>query len=137
MWFARGLQSAVFYYVTLSPCMEAKRKRKRRKEARDAAKERAELEMSQPEVIQQPMQFQTNKYWSEEIAAGPGPPKGWKKHTFEEDSFERHEGKKKRGSPADNISPPRIAHVRDQTAVRFSSGVAHERSIIADEPSPS
>ena len=79
MWFWRGTQSAIFYYVTLSPCMEAKHKRKRRKQARA---ERAELEMRQPEMAHQPMAFTTNRYWEEEITVGPGPPKGWKRDSM-------------------------------------------------------
>jgi hypothetical protein len=76
MWFWRGTQSAIFYYATLSPCMEYNHKRKRRKEAKAAGKERAALELSQPDMILQPMAFTTNRYWAEEIEAGPGPPKG-------------------------------------------------------------
>jgi hypothetical protein len=76
MWFWRGTQSAIFYYATLSPCMEYNHKRKRRKEAKAAGKERAALELSQPDMIRQPMAFTTNRYWAEEIEAGPGPPKG-------------------------------------------------------------
>lgn len=79
MWFCRGVQSAVFYYVTLSPCMEARYKRKRRKQARE---ERAELEERQPEMAHQPMAFTTNRFWEEEIKAGPGPPKGWKRDSI-------------------------------------------------------
>src|SRR2546421_5328777 len=76
MWFWRGTQSAIFYYATLSPCMEYNHKRKRRKEAKAAGRERAALELSQPDMIRQPMAFTTNRYWAEEIEAGPGPPKG-------------------------------------------------------------
>jgi hypothetical protein len=56
--------------------MEYNHKRKRRKEARAAGKQRAALELSQPDLIRQPMAFTTNRYWAEEIEAGPGPPKG-------------------------------------------------------------
>jgi hypothetical protein len=76
MWFWRGTQSAIFYYATCSPCMEYNHKHKRRKEARAVAKERAALDLSQPDMIRQPMAFTTNRYWAEEIEAGPGPPKG-------------------------------------------------------------
>lgn len=63
--------------------MEAKHKRKRRKEARAVGKERAELEDRQPDMARQPMAFSTNKYWEEEIKAGPGPPKGWKRDSMD------------------------------------------------------
>ena len=83
MWFWRGTQSAIFYYATLSPCMEYNRKRKRRKEAKAAGKERAALELSQPDMIRQPMAFTTNRYWAEEIEAGPGPPKGRRRDSLD------------------------------------------------------
>src|SRR2546423_89875 len=83
MWFWRGTQSAIFYYATLSPCMEYNHKRKRRKEAKAAGKERAALELSQPNMIRQPMAFTTNRYWAEEIEAGPGPPKGRRRHSLD------------------------------------------------------
>jgi hypothetical protein len=83
MWFWRGTQSAIFYYATFSPCMEYDRKRKRRKEAKAAGKERAALELSQPDMIRQPMAFTTNRYWAEEIEAGPGPPKGRRRDSLD------------------------------------------------------
>ena len=83
MWFWRGTQSAIFYYATLSPCMEYNHKRKRRKEAKAAGKERAALELSQPNMIRQPMAFTTNRYWAEEIESGPGPPKGRRRDSLD------------------------------------------------------
>ena len=83
MWFWRGTQSAIFYYATLTPCMEYNRKRKRRKEAKAVGKERAALELSQPDMLRQPMAFTTNKYWAEEIEAGPGPPKGRRRDSLD------------------------------------------------------
>lgn len=80
MWFARGVQSAIFYYVACTPCVEADYKKKRRKEAGRIQKQREALELEQPGIIQQPVPFQTNKYWAEEITAGPGPPSGWTGH---------------------------------------------------------
>lgn len=78
-WFWRGTQSAIFYYVSLTPCLEYKHKQRRRKEATRAQKERQEIISTQPGIIRQPAPFQTNEDWAEEIIAGPGPPKGWKK----------------------------------------------------------
>lgn len=80
MWFWRGTQSAIFYYVACTPCAEWKYKRRRRREADRTKKERDALELEQPGIIQQPVPFQTNRYWAEEIMAGPGPPSGWTGH---------------------------------------------------------
>ena len=82
-WLWKATQSAIFYYVSLSPCYEHSYNRKRRKEAKNTGKQRAELELSQPDAIHQPVPFQTNRFWSEEIQAGPGPPRGRKKHCVE------------------------------------------------------
>jgi hypothetical protein len=95
MWFWRGTQSAIFYYVSLSPCLEYNHKRKRRKEANRSQKERAELQILQPGLIHQPVPFQTNQYWAEEIEAGPGPPRGWRKHSLEDNAKRVGSGKKK------------------------------------------
>lgn len=81
-WFLRGVQSALFYYVSCSPWLEHKHKRKRRKEAKQYAQERAEIITTQPGLISQPAPFQTNEAWTEEITLGPGPPKGWQKETL-------------------------------------------------------
>jgi len=81
-WFWRGTQSAVFYYLACSPCLDYNHKRKRRNEAIRVEKERAKVETTQPGIITQPLSFQTNKAWAEEIAAGPGPPKGWKRDSL-------------------------------------------------------
>ena len=108
MWFWRGTQSAIFYYVSLSPCLEYNHKRQRRKEANRSQKERAELELSQPGLIHQPVPFQTNQYWAEEIQAGPGPPRGWRKHSLD-DGAKRvggGRGKKKGKDPKRSVFAP-------------------------------
>ena len=63
--------------------MEYNRKRKRRKEAKAVGKERAALELSQPDMVRQPMAFTTNRFWAEEIEAGPGPPKGRRRDSLD------------------------------------------------------
>src|SRR5689334_14909180 len=73
-WFLRGVQSAIFYYVSFTPCLEYQHKRKRRKEAQA----QAEIITTQPGLVRQPGPFQTNETWAEELILGPGPPKGWK-----------------------------------------------------------
>jgi len=78
-WFLRGVQSAIFYYVSCTPLVEYKYKRKRRAEAARATKAaHDDVVNAQPGLIRQPTAFQTNEDWGEELLAGPGPPKGWK-----------------------------------------------------------
>ena len=74
-WFWRGVQSAIFYYVSCSPFLEYKYKKKRRKEAQTS---REEVITTQPGALRQPHAFQTNEQWAEELMLGPGPPKPWK-----------------------------------------------------------
>lgn len=73
-WFWRGVQSAIFYYVSCSPCIEYRHKQRRREEARAA---RAVV-TQQPGVVPRPVAFQTNEQWGEELLLGPGPPKPYK-----------------------------------------------------------
>ena len=96
MWFWRGTQSAIFYYVACTPCQERSYKKKRKRNADRVQKEREALELKQPGLIQQPLPFQTNKYWAEEISAGPGPPTGWAGH--EKPSATRTRSKKTNGT---------------------------------------
>ncbi|KAL8909235.1 MAG: hypothetical protein Q9171_005122 [Xanthocarpia ochracea] len=70
-WFWRGTQSAIFYYASCVPCHELAYRRRRRK---GAARSRAEKEMDQG-PYPHPSPFNTNVYWQEEIAMGPGPPR--------------------------------------------------------------
>lgn len=94
MWLYRGIQSAVFYYVTCTPCAEARDRNKRRKEAfaarRKKEKEARELVTEQP-VFHQPTPFSTNPYWNEEITVGPSGPK--RKKNFNKTHNSRFEGK--------------------------------------------
>jgi hypothetical protein len=79
MWLYRGAQSAVFYYATCTPCAENIDRRKRRKDAARAQREKEkerfeEIVTDQPRPFPQPTPFSTNVGWREEIALGPGPP---------------------------------------------------------------
>ena len=74
-WLLRGIQSAIFFYISCTPCTDAKYKRRRRREAKAAE---AEIVDTEPGIVRQPMAFQTNEQWTEEIILGPGPPKQWK-----------------------------------------------------------
>ncbi|OJJ49792.1 hypothetical protein ASPZODRAFT_149267 [Penicilliopsis zonata CBS 506.65] len=77
MWLYRGVQSAVFYYVTCTPCANTLDRRKRKKEAARAKRQQERLNAlvtDQPRPFAQPTPFSTNDGWREEIAIGPGPP---------------------------------------------------------------
>ncbi|RMZ78769.1 hypothetical protein DV738_g3659, partial [Chaetothyriales sp. CBS 135597] len=74
-WLLRGIQSAIFYYVSCTPCIEARHKRRRRREARA---DQSRIVSTEPGFVRQPMAFETNEQWTEEILLGPGPPEGWK-----------------------------------------------------------
>lgn len=68
----RGIQSALFYYLSCAPCTGYSNRKKRRKEAtRDRADKHA-LEMEQPGLYRHPSPFATNPHWQTEIEAGPG-----------------------------------------------------------------
>ncbi|KAL8948079.1 MAG: hypothetical protein Q9222_005697 [Ikaeria aurantiellina] len=69
-WFWRGFQSAVFYYLSCTPCNQLASRRRRRK---GAARSKAEKEMDQG-PYPHPSPFSTNMYWAEEMTLGPGPP---------------------------------------------------------------
>ncbi|KAL2847995.1 hypothetical protein BJX68DRAFT_107182 [Aspergillus pseudodeflectus] len=80
MWLYRGAQSAVFYYVTCTPCASSLDRRKRKKEAARSRSEREKYQSDaivtdQPQPFPQPTPFSTNQGWMEELALGPGPPK--------------------------------------------------------------
>ncbi len=121
MWFWRGTQSAIFYYVSLSPCLEYNHKRKRRKEANRSHKERAELELSEPGLIHQPVPFQTNQYWAEEIRAGPGPPRGWKKHSLDDRAKKGTSDKRKGKDRQRSVFAPTHTHQPDELSPSTSS----------------
>ncbi|KAL4944477.1 hypothetical protein BDV06DRAFT_87714 [Aspergillus oleicola] len=80
MWLFRGAQSAVFYYVTCTPCADHMGRQKRKREA-VRARSRREKQLSdaivtdQPRLFEQPTPFSTNAGWAEELSLGPGPPK--------------------------------------------------------------
>lgn len=77
-WFWRGAQSAFYYYASCTPCVDYKYREKRRREAAKAGERRAKIITTQPGIVHQPVAFETNEAWAEEILAGPGPPPGWK-----------------------------------------------------------
>ncbi|KAL9092332.1 MAG: hypothetical protein Q9165_004506 [Trypethelium subeluteriae] len=70
----KGIQSAIFYYLSCAPCTQFAHKKRRRKQAQLDRAEREMLEIEQPGLYRHPSPFATNPYWGEEIALGPGPP---------------------------------------------------------------
>ncbi|GLA66160.1 hypothetical protein AtubIFM54640_008364 [Aspergillus tubingensis] len=77
MWLYRGVQSAVFYYATCTPCANTLDRHKRKKEAVRSQREKDRIDATvtdQPRPLAQPTAFSTNPGWAEEIALGPGPP---------------------------------------------------------------
>ena len=78
MWFFRGAQSAVFYYLACTPCNKANYRQKRKNDAvrqrEKAARDReVGIVTDQPRPFPQPTPFTTNPSWAEDIALGPGP----------------------------------------------------------------
>ncbi|OKL60254.1 hypothetical protein UA08_04586 [Talaromyces atroroseus] len=103
MWLARGVQSAIFYYATCTPCAAAEDRRRRKKEAIRAQREQARsviIVTDQPQPFPQPTPFSTNAGWMEEIALGPGPP------------ARRHRTK---NGPSDGTALPRLSSTSSMT----------------------
>ncbi|EKG16723.1 hypothetical protein MPH_06064 [Macrophomina phaseolina MS6] len=76
---ARGIQSAIFFYLSCAPCVGYAHQRRRRKEARRDRIEKAAMELESPDAYRHPDPSSTNPHWNEEIALGPGPPPRGKK----------------------------------------------------------
>lgn len=70
-WLWRGFQSAVFFYVSCGPCFEKAGKRRNKKQTEAATRAR---DNDKPSIHAQPLAFETNPNWKEEMALGPGPP---------------------------------------------------------------
>ncbi|TKX19926.1 hypothetical protein C1H76_7810 [Elsinoe australis] len=71
----RGIQSALFYYLSCAPCTEARTRRKRRKEADLLRAEKDALAASSDaqglKQYEHPLPSTTNPAWDIEIAIGP------------------------------------------------------------------
>ncbi|KAI9874231.1 MAG: hypothetical protein M1830_010041, partial [Pleopsidium flavum] len=70
----KGIQSAVFYYVSCAPCTKLTYRRKRKAEATRARQDKVALQEEQLGLYPHPSPFSTNIYWHEEMVLGPGPP---------------------------------------------------------------
>ncbi|XHG06846.1 hypothetical protein AWENTII_010022 [Aspergillus wentii] len=93
MWLYRGVQSAVFYYATCTPCANSLDRRKRKKDAARSQREKEKTDAivsDQPRPFPQPTPFSTNQGWREEIALGPGPParRGGNRHNRRPESWD-------------------------------------------------
>lgn len=68
----RGIQSAIFYYLSCAPCADARYRRKRKQEAALSRAERLALEEEESNVYRHPGEpSSTNPHWQSEIALGP------------------------------------------------------------------
>jgi hypothetical protein len=107
--------------------MEYNRKRKRRREARAAGKQRAALELSQPDLIRQPMAFTTNRYWAEEIEAGPGPPKGRRRDSLAGD-LAQNNGKNTGAQKSNEKGKQKSVFAKNSNMVTFSEPLGESSS---------
>ncbi|KAF2275556.1 uncharacterized protein EI97DRAFT_64015 [Westerdykella ornata] len=90
-WFFRGVQSAIFHYLSCVPCGELARqhaRRNKRKRARKVYEEHSKV-TSAEQVYEHPPPTGINPYWAEEIALGPGPPPRRKKRSNTTNSSQR------------------------------------------------
>ncbi|KAK3067267.1 hypothetical protein LTR53_015966 [Teratosphaeriaceae sp. CCFEE 6253] len=67
----RGIQSAIFYYLSCAPCSDARYRKRRKQEAHRDRLAKAELEAQMPDLYRHPSPSSTNPHWQAEIALGP------------------------------------------------------------------
>ncbi|KAH9845478.1 hypothetical protein Tdes44962_MAKER06604 [Teratosphaeria destructans] len=110
----RGIQSAIFYYVSCAPCADARVRRKRRKEAERDRADKDHLATLMPDLYRHPSPSSTNPYWQADIVQGPLPVKGKRKtNTTNGDSQKGGRESKQDGSIAgsaqlSSVDLPRI-----------------------------
>ena len=75
MAFPVAVQSAVFYFMACTPCMSARNRYRTKKQFDKERKERAALEIDEPQQYRHPSPFNMNPYWEEEMRMGPSLPK--------------------------------------------------------------
>ncbi|ETN42862.1 uncharacterized protein HMPREF1541_02020 [Cyphellophora europaea CBS 101466] len=126
-WFWRGVQSAIFYYVSCAPILEFKHKQQRRKEAKSAQNE---VVTQQPGIVQQPRAFQTNPQWTEEVLLGPGPPKGWEPHAMLRDA------KKKLKRSANDEKDKDVERVRPPHERKISNALENVKGTLRSSLHP-
>ncbi|GAB7365537.1 hypothetical protein MBLNU230_g6610t1 [Neophaeotheca triangularis] len=79
----RGVQSAIFYYLSCAPCTDYNYRKRRKKEARKDREGREALESEQPGLYRHPSPFSTNQHWDADRLLGPIPVRGKKKSQAE------------------------------------------------------
>ncbi|KAJ9630320.1 uncharacterized protein PV06_02493 [Exophiala oligosperma] len=134
-WFLRGVQSACFYYISLTPCLEFQHKRKRKQEARAAKAPQTDIVTTQPRPVTQPRAFETNEAWAYELMLGPGPPKGWKGDTLLR-KYQKHMAKKAKESD-ETEAEAEPDHPRLQSQPTMSSQVSTQPTLSSTRPPPS
>lgn len=77
----RGIQSAIFYYLSCAPCTEVRIRKKRKQDAQRDRADREALEAHMPGLYRHPSPSSTNPYWQAEMELGPHTRRGKKKTT--------------------------------------------------------
>lgn len=71
----RGIQSAIFYYVSCAPCADASTRKQRKRQAVHDEQLRTELEAAHPDYPSQAAPGSVNPNWAVEIESGPQMPR--------------------------------------------------------------
>ncbi|KAM0723128.1 hypothetical protein Q7P37_001328 [Cladosporium fusiforme] len=71
----RGIQSAIFYYVSCAPCADASTRKQRKRQAVHDEQLRTELEAAHPDYPSQAAPGSVNPNWAVEIESGPRMPR--------------------------------------------------------------
>lgn len=71
----RGIQSAIFYYVSCAPCADASTRKQRKRQAVHDEQLRTELEAAHPDYPSQAPPGSVNPNWAVEIESGPRMPR--------------------------------------------------------------
>lgn len=71
----RGIQSAIFYYVSCAPCADASTRKQRKRQAVHDEQLRTELEAAHPDYPSQAAPGSVNPNWQIEIESGPRLPR--------------------------------------------------------------
>ncbi|KJX94188.1 hypothetical protein TI39_contig4210g00001 [Zymoseptoria brevis] len=86
----RGIQSAIFFYLSCAPCADARYRKRRKREAAWDRAAREELAAELPGAYRHPSPSSTNPHWQTEIALGPtGVVRGKKKANASSDPRRR------------------------------------------------
>lgn len=67
----RGIQSALFFYLSCAPCADARYRKRRKQEAINSQREALEIQQTAASYIHPGAPSSTNQHWGSEIALGP------------------------------------------------------------------